>query len=382
MKRIFKWLLLLLLIAVIVVLILHIPGYVLLQVKQHSIAAPLWLMIIALLVLAIAWWLLKRIVLGTLHLPQQIKQLFQNRATKKRDSLLVNAFTTWLEHDWYHSAQAFMQLAKTDFHPALCWLMAARASEQAGLLAQQCECLNHASTLKLETLPALAQADTYLQHGQINKAAALIDGLKSTPAVALRQLNVAQAQHDLPTILAVLPKLQKAKLLSEDQVQAKTQLAYQQMLRQTHNAAQCQSYWQDIPRREQHNPALLATYAHMMILHGEPAAVVKSLHHALQQQWDEALFVLYACVLDEAKQHLAIAEQYQEQASSSYRGLLALAYITWQHELYGKAKSYLDLSLAKRHTTLGVWLKDLITQPVNVQKSWRHFACLFLLQNS
>jgi HemY protein len=381
MKRVFKWLLILLIIVVMVVLILHIPGYALLQFKQHSIAAPLWLVILVLLALALMWWLIKRIVLGAVHLPHQIKRLFENRAVKKRDNLVVDAFTRWVEHDWYHSAQAFMQLAKADFHPALCWLMAARASELAGLVAQQCDYLNHASALQLETLPTLAQADTYIQHGQISKAAALLDGLKDTPAVQLRQLSVAQAQHDLPKILALLPKLHKAKLLSDDQVSAKTQQAYSHVLKQTLNAAQCQSYWQDIPRREQHNRALLATYAHMMILHGQPQAVAKLLHQALQHQWDLELFVLYACVPQTAKQHLAITEQYQDQAGNDYRTLLALALIAWQHELYGKAKSYLDLSLSKRHTTLGTWLKDLTAFPVEQQKRWYHFACLFLLQS-
>jgi len=382
MKCVFKWLLILLLIAVIVVLIVHIPGYALLQVKKHSIAAPLWLVIIVLLTVMLVWWLGKRLVMGTIHLPRHIKQLFQNRTDKKCNNLLIRAFTTWIERDWYHCAQVFMKLAKAGFHPALCWLMAARASELADLVAQQCDYLNHASALKLAVLPALAQADIYLQHRQINKASALLDGLKNTPAVELRQLNIAEAQHDLPRIMTLLSKLHRDKLLSDTQVSAKTQQAYQHVLKQTLNAAQCQSYWHDIPRREQQSPALLATYAYMMVLHGHPDDVMQLIHQSLQQQWHLGLFVCYACVQTDAKQHLLITEHYQQQASHDYRGLLALALMSWRHEIYGKAKEYLDLSLAKRHTSIGIWLKDLISLPVAQQKRWHRIACLFLLENT
>jgi len=151
---------------------------------------------------------------------------------------------------------------------------------------------------------------------------------------------------------ALGPRLRSAKELPETQVielLAQVQLEEVRAAGERRDAAAASDAWAKLPRSTRKVPQAIAAYARALQAGGDPLAAEKVLRDVLDDQLDPVLVRLYGeLVLPDSLLPLDRAEQWLRKAPQDPDLLAACARLALQAELIGKARSYLEASLARK----------------------------------
>jgi HemY protein len=145
----------------------------------------------------------------------------------------------------------------------------------------------------------------------------------------------------------LLPDLRRNRVLQGEALAKFEQTLYHQLLDQAKQLESLQHCWQDLPKPRQQQAEFVAHYAQRLSELGEAAQAEQLLRAYLNKRYDAKLAALYA-QLDsaEAAPRLALLEPWLQQHPSDPVLLLALARLALRNQLWGKARSYLEASLA------------------------------------
>jgi HemY protein len=109
--------------------------------------------------------------------------------------------------------------------------------------------------------------------------------------------------------------------------------------------------WESTPRADRLRPRIAATAARAFMRLGDCRKAHRIIEDALDRGWDGALALLYGeCVDGDALDRLERAEKWLRDHPGEAELLLTLGRLCVQRELWGKAQSYLEASLATRPT--------------------------------
>ncbi|TYC48381.1 heme biosynthesis protein HemY, partial [Zoogloea oleivorans] len=161
-------------------------------------------------------------------------------------------------------------------------------------------------------------------------------------------LRTAQAKGNWVEAVRLVRQLVKVKALTAEQAEPVKRRANQEGLRQrAGDALALMNYWQGLPRDEQRDARLVAELARDLIAAGDSAAAQKALEAQLALDWDSTLAGVYGrCEGGEIRPRLAKAEEWLKRQPRDPQLLLTLGRLCVQSQLWGKAESYLDASLA------------------------------------
>ena len=102
-----------------------------------------------------------------------------------------------------------------------------------------------------------------------------------------------------------------------------------------------------MPRDEQRDARLVADLASALIAAGDSAAAQQAIEAQLALAWDSQLAALYGrCEEGDVRARLANAEDWLKRQPRDPQLLLSLGRLCVQSQLWGKAESYLEASLA------------------------------------
>ena len=106
-------------------------------------------------------------------------------------------------------------------------------------------------------------------------------------------------------------------------------------------------YWDKLPSEDRKHGRIAAAAAQSFIALGGCDEAHGIVEQSLQAHWDSALLPLYVqCLPRDARRHLERAESWLQEHPGDPALLLALGELCMQQELWGKARSYLEASLA------------------------------------
>jgi HemY protein len=109
--------------------------------------------------------------------------------------------------------------------------------------------------------------------------------------------------------------------------------------------------WEGTPRADRVRPRVAATAAQAFMQLGDCRKAHRIIEDALERNWDSSLALLYGeCVDRDALERLERAEKWLKERPGETELLLTLGRLCVQRELWGKAQSYLEASLATRPT--------------------------------
>jgi HemY protein len=109
--------------------------------------------------------------------------------------------------------------------------------------------------------------------------------------------------------------------------------------------------WEGTPRADRVRPKVAATAARAFMQLGDCRKAHRIIEDALERNWDSSLALLYGeCVDRDALERLERAEKWLKERPGETELLLTLGRLCVQRELWGKAQSYLEASLATRPT--------------------------------
>ena len=198
----------------------------------------------------------------------------------------------------------------------------------------------------------MLEAEIALERGRGGDALARLAALKREAGahtaalrLELRALALAGRHAEVPPIV---DQLEKRKVYDRRQAELLRAVAHADALRGlAADAAGLRAYWQRLPDAERTNPRVAHAAARSFLLLGGDREAAEIAAKSLERHWDPELVALYArCRLPDAKPQLELAERWLARHSQDATLLDALGRLCEREQLWGKAQTYYEASLA------------------------------------
>jgi HemY protein len=253
------------------------------------------------------------------------------------------------------------------------FLVAARAADLLDATERRDEWLTRAQeeTPEARTAALITLAEMQMRRGQYEAALQSLDRLDASGDLNSRGLELTARlcqQLGLTDRLRVLlPRLRESGALPPAQIDELVALVRLEDVRRAGERADAKAVeqaWSDLPRAVRRLPQSVATYARAAMACGDHPAAERSLRELLDHAPDTHSIRLYGdLVLENPLAPLERAEGWLRQRPEDPELLASCARLCLRAELFGKARSYLEASLARRpNAENSLILADLLEQ--------------------
>ena len=332
------------------------PGYVLIAVGGKVIEMRFWLAALMFIALFIGLWITKDIVMGTFRfavasfrwLPAKNQALLWQRQER--------AMAAMWQGNLREAHRHLVKIAKTKSqqNDVLSLINAANSATDLNQLAEADAFLKRAEAQfdknhKVQLL--LSRARFYQKQNNTQQAQALASQALSqnplhTGALTLL-LNTYRQHNDWSALQTLLPRIKKTQLLNNDDLVALELAIDQGLLANTKDAQQLDALWQSLAKNRRSDTALTTFYIQQLLRVGCDDAANTLLRKLLKNQFSPALIHLFASLkTDDPTANLQYAERWLPEQPNNADLFFALGRIAERGELWGKAKSYFEKSLA------------------------------------
>ena len=329
-------------------------GYALLVWPPYRVQISLNLLILLLLGGFVAIYSLSRLVARTMALPRAVQQFRARKSRERASQAIYDAVRLRIEGRFGQALKQATAAYEAGEAPGLAALLAARAAhslrDQDRYRFWLGKAAAHDNEVRLARI--MTEAKLAVEDRRFDEAAERIADLQAggqRHIAALRlALRTAQAKGNWSEAVRVVRQLVKVKALTAEQADPVKRRAHQEGLRQrAGDALALNAYWQDMPRDEQRDSRLVAELARALIASGDSAGAQKAIESQLALGWDSTLADIYGrCEGGDIRARLIKAEEWLKREPRDPLLLLTLGRLCVQSQLWGKAESYLDASLA------------------------------------
>lgn len=351
------------------------PGYLLIVINQWTIETTLAIAIIILLLI----FLLGHILLSGIAKIITIPGMFRKWRTKRRSQIAQaqtrRGLIEFSEGYWSEAREHLIKALPNTDTPLFNYLTAARAAQEMGENQLRDTYLREAQQLMPEAKIAveLTQAQLQLANQQWEQALATLRHLQDLaphhPYVLKLLMELYQQVRDWPQLIALLPELQKKQVISESAFIKLRHHAYLQVLVDLAKHQQetaLQELLASLPKSLHQDPLLMAEYCHYLVKNQQLQKAENILRNCLRKHYHDKLITLYGQIQVNEKQ-LIFAESLLKKQRNSAELLLCLGHLSLSNQLWGKARNYLERSLALKpspqaYATLGQLLLHLNEQ--------------------
>ncbi|MBI3140484.1 MAG: heme biosynthesis protein HemY [Rhodocyclales bacterium] len=329
-------------------------GYVLLVLPPWRVEVSLNFFIVALAAGFALLYGLMRTVINTLRLPQAVRAW---RAGKRRDKAvraLREAVQRLFEGRYGQALKSAAIAFGAGEAPGLAALVAARAAHGLRDGEREEEWLRRAAEHDAEARAArlMTEAELHVRARRFEAAAealaALQEGGQRHVAALRLGLRAYRQLGRWDDVLRVARQLEKHRGLTAEMAAPLKLRAHLENLRaRAGDARALLAYWQSAPAAERRAVRFAAAAARALIGAGESAAAQRLIESQLENEWDSELAELIAaCRGGDSLARIAKAEKWLERQPNDARLLLALGRLCREQQLWGKAQSYFEASLA------------------------------------
>jgi HemY protein len=329
-------------------------GYALLVAPPYRIELSLNLLVILAIGGFFALYLFSRMVLRTVELPERVRAW---RAQQKRESARAKqdaAIVALLEGRYGKAQQLAQEALALPYSTGLAALIAARAAldvrqfdKAEGFLSR-----SEAQATSLAVPRLTLSAEIALEQGQPQEALRLLQSLKAEAGMhtaALRlELHALQAARRFADIPPLVGQLVKRKVFDEAQGAQVLIAAQREQLRSlAHDAAGLRDTWSRLPEATRSEPKVARAAAQSFLQLGGDREAAEIIANALAREWDSDLVDLYGeCHLPDASKQIEQAERWLSAHNQDATLLRVLGTLCQRQQLWGKAQTYLEASLA------------------------------------
>ncbi|OFZ91182.1 MAG: hypothetical protein A3F74_09530 [Betaproteobacteria bacterium RIFCSPLOWO2_12_FULL_62_58] len=352
-------------------------GYVLLVLPPYRIELSLNLLLVLLLVAFTVGYSLVRMVSGTLRLPAQVREYRVARRRQKAQATLLEALQEFFAGRYARAEKAAASLIELGEHAALCAVLAARAAHELRAFERRDAYLAQAAKLTPDdgAVRVVTEVELLLDQRRFQEALALLKLLPNKHTAALRlELKAQQLAKNWEQVLALVDQLEKRNVFDAEQAEQIRHYAQAENLkRKALDSRALEEAWQRVPARQKKNTRIAAAAAQCFIALGGGAQACRIIEDSLDEVWDSELIGLYAESEGEALRQIERAEAWLKLHPRDAALLLTLGRLCARRELWGKAQSYLEASIAIEPTyTAHVALAQLQEKLGNADSARRH----------
>jgi HemY protein len=324
-------------------------GYVLVNFRGYVIEMSVPGLV---LVLVLAYVLVRALV-AVAQAPRRWRAAREQRHLVRRDLDLTAGLTQLIEGNWARSERLLTHGLKHADAPLANYLLAAHAAQLQGAADRRDQWLELAQGISPHgaTSAQLTRAQLQLQAGEPAAAVATLQALTAEnvdqPAAVALLARAYRALDDRAQLLTLLPRLPRASLPPAERDELARLAVQGELARADLTAERLGEVWGMLPSELRAAPAVIAERARALARLQRSDEAERELKAALKRDWHPALVQAYGEVrgADPAKQ-LKQAETWLKTHSDDAALLLALARLSMANDLPGKARSYLESSLA------------------------------------
>lgn len=338
-------------------------GYVLWVMPPWRAEISLNLFVLLQVAALLAVYLLLRLIVNTLRLPKVVTAFRERRARQRNEHAATEALRSFWEGRYSHVLKVAEAVAgeklgagetATDARgvATLVGLKAAHAlrdPERIATWQSRAETLDNAgwraARLMAELRIALDARDFPAARNALEQLGAKERRQLSVQRLALR---LAQGQGEWAELLRLARQLEKHKALLPDQAQPLRLYAYHGMLDALQDdPQQLVRFWRDMPAADRLDTRLALRAAWALANAGHCAECAQLIEDYLDERWESALLEAYAdCKGGDVLGRIAHCEKWLHEHPQDAVLLLALGRLCMQQQLWGKAQSFLEASLA------------------------------------
>ena len=325
-------------------------GYVLVDIRGWTLETSVPGLVIALVLL----YVLIRLLSWLFRAPRRMGQAVGEYRARRSQRHLDHAFAAIAEGQWGRGEKLLGRAVRGPASLAG-YLSAARAAQEQQAVDRRDEWLRLAYEADPGATPAvlLTQAELQLDYGQLEEALATLRQLEQRNATHPRglalQARVLERLGDWAALEALLPRLRSAKVLDADALAQLEVHVAQATLDSAADAAALEQSWKALSRKLRQHVEIIEAYARNGVRLGASAQVESVLRKALKSSWSASLVALYGRLESpDPSAQLATLEKWLNERPEDAELLLACGRLCLRSELWGKARSYLETSLAIR----------------------------------
>jgi HemY protein len=259
---------------------------------------------------------------------------------------------------WADSEELATRSAASAASPATHWLLAARAADLLGRVDRRNRWLDRAREAAAdEPGPVLVTvAELNLKRGALDAALDALLALERLGTLSERALlllaRIYRQRGDFERLRNLEPRLRDARGIEPAQFDEIMDALYVDMLKvaaERGGRPAIDAVWDDATRAARRRPAVVVAYARALARHGDHANAARALEDLLDGEWHEPAVQLYGeLAAEDGLARLRRAEEWLRTRREDPALLVACARLCVGAELYGKARSYLEASLALR----------------------------------
>lgn len=324
-------------------------GYVLISFVGYNVEMSVPVLALAL----VALYAGVRLLLRLWRAPRQLGEAIAAQRTRRAGARLTRGLIHMTEGDFRRGERLLTDGLAGSESRVVNYLMAARAAEAQGSPERRDEWLALAREAdpRAETAVLLTQAELQLKSGDYRAALATLERVEAKKpdhagCLAL-QAEARLALDDRQVLAGLLPRLARSKLdpdrlarLLADGLEAMRGVA-------GFDRARLNAVWTPLSLGLRRRPELVRARALLLDRLGRGDEALRSVATALQRRFDRELVLTYGEIrhADPGKQ-LRRAESWLRQRPEDPALLATVAELCMRNELWGKARSYLETSLA------------------------------------
>jgi HemY protein len=338
-------------------------GYVLWVMPPWRAEISFNLFVLLQLLALIAVYLVLRLIVNTLRLPKVVTAFRERRARQRKEHVATEALRSFWEGRYSHvlkSAEAVAadKLGAGETATAargmatLVGLKAAHAlrdPERIATWQARAEALDAAGW---RTARLMAEIRIALDARDFATAQFALDqlGTKERRQISAQRfaLRLAQGQGDWAEMLRLARQLEKHRVLLPEQAQPLRLHAYHGMLDALQDdPAQLMRFWRAMPAADRLDTRLAQRAAWALTTAGHCAECAQLVEDYLDERWESVMLEPYAdCQGGDVLGRIAHCEKWLHEHPQDAVLLLALGRLCMQQQLWGKAQSFLEASLA------------------------------------
>ena len=363
-------------------------GYVLFVAPPYRVELSQNAFIIIVVVGFLLAYALIRAAVGIARMPADVREGRRRRQFERFRSKQDAAVVALLEGRYGKARQFADEALAIPQSSPVAALVGARAAletrDYAGASAMLDRPDTHATNLAVPRL--MLEAEIALERGQPAEALARLADLRreaglhtAAQRLELRALTAAGRPGEIP---AIVDQLVRRKAYDVEQGDLLRGAAHAEALAGlSHDAAGLRAYWARVSETDRLQPKVARAAARSFLQLGGDREAADILAKSLDRTWDSKLTLLYAeCRPADATRQLETAERWLQRHNQDASLLYALGRLCERQQLWGKAQTYLEASLAldnhwRAHVALGEMLAKLDRQA----EADAHFAAALRL---